>query len=116
MASQAPIKVYASFSPAPQGAADPIAEAMQPAVADRTGADENGVFQEGALLRISFEGLYFPLEDVLEKLAQTLAREAEGKLDYLDMEEWTLTRHVLKNGVFSQSRRSLNHVLSWSGH
>ncbi|MDL2266394.1 hypothetical protein LJC46_00195 [Desulfovibrio sp. OttesenSCG-928-G15] len=116
MVSQPPIKVYASFSAAPEGSAERITRVMQQAIADRSTEGEETVFQEGALLRISFEGLYFPLEEVLAELATTLARDATGKLDYLDMEAWTLTRHVFTHGAFSQSTRSLNHILDWSGH
>ena len=71
---------------------------------------------EDGLLRISFEGLCFPAEDVLAALAATLPGHAEGKLDILDMEAWTLTRHQWTHEGFQTSGRGLNEVLDYSGY
>ena len=80
------------------------------------GHESPWVFLEGNMLRISWEGLYFPLEEVLCALSATLAQNAEGKLDYLDLEAWTLTRCIPGADGFHTTTRSLNHVLDYSGH
>ncbi|MDR2487954.1 MAG: hypothetical protein LBD42_00355 [Desulfovibrio sp.] len=110
--TQTLVKVYADFSPANASMLGPVGEAGQRAV----GHDAPWLFYEDDRLRISWEGVYFPLEDVLHALAGTLGKKAEGQLDYLDLENWRLTRCVLRTGAFHVSRRSLNQVLEYSGH
>ena len=107
------VKVYAAFAPA---SADVLA-AVENAGREAMGHEGTPwAFLEGNMLRISWEGLYFPLEDVLCALSATLARDAEGKLDYLDLEAWTLTRCTPQVGGFHSSTRSLNQILDYSGH
>lgn len=110
--ARAPIKVYAAFSPAP----DEVLAAVEKAGRAAIGHDSDWLFHEGNFLRIAWEGLYFPLEDVLHALAATLPENAEGKLDYLDLDDWTITRHVPQKRKFQTSTRSLNQVLEYSGH
>lgn len=74
------------------------------------------IFREGDMSRISFEGIYFPLEDLLETLEQGLQEEHQGKLDVLDMEAWMLTRHIFSTGKIVRSSSPLNNVLDHSGH
>lgn len=105
-------KVYAAFSPAGEEARKGVEEAAKGAV----GGSEEWLFLEKDMLRISFEGAYFPLEETLAALQGLLPPDAEGKLDYLDLEEWKLLRHEFLNGRFSASERGLNHVLDYSGH
>lgn len=107
------VKVYGAFHPVSRDCYD----ALNAAGADAIGHEDAWLFYEDGMLRFSFEGLYFPLEDVLEALRLTLPKEAEGKLDYLDLEAWTLTRHQLTLGaVFNVSTRSLNNILDYAGH
>ena len=68
------------------------------------------------LLRISYEGVYFPLDEVLAILDQHLTPQSQGKLDYLDLEAWTLTRHRMVGTQWEISRAPLNAVLDYSGH
>lgn len=112
-------KVYAAFSPAPPGAAEEVARAAAAAL----GPEPPVVTQEGDLLRLSWEGVYFPLEEVLSALAAVLPPEAEGRLDSIDLDAWTLTRHQRgqtqggrQGEAFSVETRSLNHILDYSGH
>jgi hypothetical protein len=110
-------KVYAGFSPA-HGACRLAVEDVGTAALD---TDMPWLFLEDDILRIAWEGIYFPLDEALQALYACLPPEAEGKLDYLDLEAWTLTRHVLLPGAkaadrFSIATRSLNHVLAYSGH
>ena len=105
-------KVYAAFFPA-----DPvILAAVEKAGQGALGHESPWIFLEGNVLRIAWEGLYFPLEEVLQALAVTLARNAEGKLDYIDLENWTLSRYTHHAAGFHSSTRGLNHVLDYSGH
>jgi len=111
-------KVYAAFSPAGAEALRSVEQAGARAL----GHEEQWLFLEGDLLRISWEGVYFPLEEALCALGDSLPLTAEGRLDYLDIEAWTLTRFIFTvdsqagKGVFSSSTRSLNQVLEYAGH
>ncbi len=71
---------------------------------------------EGDLLRISFEGIYFPLDDVMEVIHKFLNEKSQGKLDYIDLEAWTLTRHTINGTQVDTGQRSLNDVMDYSGH
>ncbi len=73
--------------------------------------DEAWLFFEKDMLRFSFEGLYFPQDDILLALESRLSAESSGKLDILDMEQWKLYRHVWKNGNFEKIERNLNDIL-----
>lgn len=112
MAVKTLAKTYAAFSPADANTLAAVERAGQEAL----GHDAPWAFLEGGTLRISWEGLYFPLEEVLLALAATLGSGPEGKLDYLDLEEWTLTRYVPGTNGFQASKRDLNQVLDYSGH
>jgi hypothetical protein len=111
-------KTYAAFFPAHEVCRLAVQEAGTAAL----GADP-WLFLEGGILRIAWEGIYFPLDEVLQALNSCLPPDAEGKLDYLDLEAWTLTRHVLLQDTeagtrdrFAITTRGLNHVLAYSGH
>ena len=102
------VKVYAAFLHAD----DRVLAAVEMAGQSAMGHEAPWLFLEDGVLRISWEGVYFPLEEILGALSSN----TEGKLDYLDLEDWTLTRCVPRNGGFHCSKRSLNHVLDYSGH
>lgn len=74
------------------------------------------VILEDDLLRISFEGIYFPTEEILAAIAAALTPAMQGKLDELDLEAWTLIRHVIANGEISAYSAPLNNVMAYSGH
>lgn len=112
MAVRTLAKAYAAFSLADENTLAAVEQAGQEAL----GHETSWAFLEGDTLRISWEGLYFPLEDVLSALAATLGSGSAGKLDYLDLEEWTLTRYVPGTNGFQASKRDLNQVLDYSGH
>lgn len=104
------IKIYAGLHPAGAAAASAL-RAGSGAV-----GGEPWLFQEGDLLRIAFEGLYFPEDELLETLERALPREARGRVDVLDLDAWELRRYERKNGRFTLLRRPLNHVLEYAGH
>jgi len=106
------IKVYAGLHPADAACAEAVRRAGHTVLHD---SGEAWLFHEGDLLRISFEGVYFPEDDVLAALETCLPAHAQGKMDVLDMEEWELRRYAREDGGFRLSRRGLNHVLEYSG-
>lgn len=107
------LKVYGNLFPADE--AD--REALAKACAGRVPAgDGEAVAREGDLVRISFEGLYFPVDEVLEALAARLNPGQQGKLDVLDLEAWRMTRHLFAGGSITSRAAPLNNVLDFSGH
>ena len=57
---------------------------------------EESVFSlEDNILQISYEGDYFPYEEVAKILAKYVSQTSKGKLDYIDLEAWTLQRFFL---------------------
>lgn len=114
--SQVTAKVYASFFPADAS----VRAAVAGATAQALGPEPAVVDLEGDLLRLSWEGVYFPLEDVLRALALSLPPKVEGRLDSIDLDAWTLTRYTLppeqgRERAFVAHTRGLNHVLAHSG-
>lgn len=107
------LKVYGNLHPA--DAADLEALTLASASCVQEGGDAV-VTLAGDLLRISFEGLFFPVDDVLEALAALLKPGQKGKLDVLDLEAWRLTRHLIADGRISSRSAPLNNVLDFSGH
>lgn len=71
---------------------------------------------DGDLLQISFEGICFPVEDTLDIFHSYLTSNSKGKLDILNLEEWTLFRTVFDGKKVKESKVSLNAVLAYSGH
>jgi len=111
-------RVYAGFSPAHEA----CRLAVENAGITALGTDIPWLFLKGDILQITWEGVYFPLDEVLQALSACLPPEAEGKIDFLDLEGWSLTRHVLLQGTkpgqpdrFSIAIRCLNHVMDHSG-
>lgn len=69
----------------------------------------------GDLLRISYEGPFFPLDDLLESLTPRLEVGMQGKIDYIDLEAWTLTRHNIDGARLLVSSAPLNNVMDHAG-
>ena len=106
--SQSPLcKAYGHVYPC----GDALYGALARAVAGAMGQDEEEavLVREGDMARISFEGIYFPVEEVVQALREHL-------LDYLDLEDWRLTRYRLEEGEVRPSSAPLNNVLAFSGH
>ena len=106
------IKVYAAFAPVSANMAEVLAPLGAQAITEEDGP---WIWVEGDTLRISFEGVYFPVEDVVEALEANLPLACKGKLDVLLLDDWELHRYVWQDGAFVVGKRSLNHVLSYSG-
>ena len=136
------IKVYAAFYPLPESLCPPELEQELCALMVVPQPDDLPVaFRQGDMARISFEGVYFPVDEALAiieryfRQAVVLGRTGQkpegpagagagsgdapaidGKLDVLDMEAWTLTRYVWKENGLAAATRSLDHVLEYAGH
>ena len=108
------LKVYGHIYPVD----DALYAALEAASADAL-PDEDDIpvlEREGDMARFSFEGAFFPVEDVLAVLREHLRPEHKGKLDVLDLEGWRLFRHAFVNGRIESHSAPLNNVLDYSGH
>lgn len=106
------IKVYGNFWPAtPQ-----LAHELRQAAKQAFPASEQAINLAEDLLTISFEGICFPVEEIIAVLKRHQGQESHGKLDVIDLENWRLTRNSIEAGEITQSSAPLNNVLDWSGH
>ena len=70
---------------------------------------------DGDMARISFEGCYFPVDEVLVAIRARLRPQQCGKLDVLNLDAWRLTRHTFEGGAIHSHSAPLNNVLDYSG-
>lgn len=103
------VKVYGSVHPAGPDLAEAVHTVLSPWGLDRSAE------LEGDLLRFSHEGVFFPLDDVLDVLSPFLGVGVAGRIDYIDLEAWTLTRFRIEGKAIVKSIRGLNDVLAYSG-
>lgn len=118
MSNEVLVKVYGHVWPVDENFADAMGQACSSALTHAGSATDGDLpvcEKDGDMVRISFEGLYFPLDDVLEVLSAGIGPEQQGKLDYLDLENWQIVRHLISKGKLEVSTRSLNQVLEYSG-
>ncbi len=106
------IKVYAAFTPCPEALRAELESACSQAMGD---GEEPVVSMLGDMVRLSFEGLYFPVDDVAAVAERLAAAGATGKMDVLDLENWRLTRLTAGNGRLDRRSNTLNSVLDYSG-
>lgn len=106
------IKVYGNFWPAHPCLAQELASVAKLAIP----MAENAINLTGDLLTISFEGIFFPVDEIIAILQRHLEQGSQGKLDVIDLEEWRLTRNRFEAGKITQRSSPLNNVLAWSGH
>ena len=71
---------------------------------------------QGSMLVLSFEGVFFPLEDFLAALRPFLESDCTGRIDVFDLEGWRMTRARIGGTEIRLSHAGLNDVLSWSNH
>lgn len=103
------LKVYGSFYPADQAMLESIRQLTASALPQAPDLE-----LEGDLLKITFEGIYFPVDELLEFVDGNPG--LEGKLDALDIENWQLRRYLVTDGKISFHSAPLNDVLAYSGH
>lgn len=81
-------------------------------------------FLEGEICNLAFEGVFFPLDDIIKALQPylqdqasfpVLQSESSGKIDVFDLEKWTLTRALITGATIHVTTVGLNHVLDYSG-
>ncbi len=103
------IKVYGNLYPVPQECHTLCGRVLQSWNLEDI---EEVLFYEGDMVRFSFEGDFFPCDEIAEILKSFDTVHTEGKLDCIDVEEWTLTRHFFKkNEAYRVNTASLNHAL-----
>ncbi|MDR2572963.1 MAG: hypothetical protein LBC94_01235 [Desulfovibrio sp.] len=112
MSGRVLIKVYGHIQPVSDDFFTALVKICSDAISD--GQDGSILRREEETVRISFEGLYFPLEETLHLLARHIGPEHRGKLDVLDIENWRLSRHVFDGGLRSSSA-GLNSVMDYAG-
>ncbi|MGE4298380.1 MAG: hypothetical protein AB7E47_10160 [Desulfovibrionaceae bacterium] len=104
--SYEPIRIYGFLSAAPDSMAHALARGF-----DLTELD----YKDGDLT-LEFEGKYFFLDDLMEAIAPHLRPETTGRLDYIDHDEWTMTRFKFKDGAYTMVKVNLNDVLERYSH
>ncbi|MBQ7456924.1 MAG: hypothetical protein IJS54_04915 [Desulfovibrio sp.] len=109
------VKVYGNISPADQSLRLVLAEALQTAIADPISQDIETLVLIGDLLTISFEGVYFPEDEVVAVLQAHCTPKQTGKLDVLDIDAWRIRRYQIQDGHLHLRQASLNQVLDYSG-
>lgn len=74
---------------------------------------EDAMYLEDGALRLSYEGEYFPHEEIAEALYPFLNEQSKGKMDIIDLEAWTLQRYffdtslvIVNNVEFSDLARN----------
>lgn len=104
------IKAYANLFPASKEQKNILANICAQAIPSASCEREDN------LLRVSFEGVYFPADEFLAAIATSLSQSQTGKLDMLDLEAWRLDRYLFQDGKIIHKASPLNDVLAYSGH
>lgn len=107
------IKVYANIYPANEDLYHALASELS-GIYSVDNSENKVVEIDNDLILISFEGIYFPIEEVINRIKDFLTTSTQGKVDYIDMEEWTLTRYTIKDKGISAKSNSLNAVMDYS--
>ena len=109
------LKVYGNIYPASSILENDLQQVLQTAIQDHISFDIPLIEREKDLVRISFEGSYFPVDDVIEIITKHISSDQKGKLDVLDIANWQMTRYFFEQGQITSRTTSLNHVLDYSG-
>lgn len=106
------VKVYGNIWPAGENLQTKLQKSLDSALVPN---NVNPLSLEGDLLLLSFEGIFFPIEDFIATLDKSLNESLQGKIDYLDLEKWRMTRYLIKEGQIAHNSVSLNQVMDYSG-
>ncbi len=113
MAQEIILKVYGHVWPV----APEILQALRPHFpASEHMEQEDMLHYENDMLRLAYEGIYLDMEEILPVIQSFLQPQSQGKIDYIDLDLWTLTRHSIQQGLMTVSTASLNSVMDYSGH
>jgi len=104
------VKAYASFQPV----SDVLYESLRQLLVDWH--LEQVLSRQGDHLRISHEGVYFPAVEVARLINDFLDDKIEGKLDYIDLENWHLHRYSVSSRKLVYRKVSLDIVLDSCAH
>lgn len=107
------IKVYANIYPANQELYNTLTSELS-GVYNEHDLDIEVVEIENDLVRISFEGIYFPIEEVIDIIKHFLTISTQGKVDYIDIEAWRLTRYIIKGTCITARSNSLNAIMDYA--
>lgn len=105
------VKVYGGFKPA----APDLAQALESEINKAIPSENAHVSLAGDLCALSFEGIYFPLDEILEAIERHATSMTGGRLDVLDLENWRLYRHEIADGKMEVHQNNLDNVLDYSG-
>lgn len=106
------LKVYGSIHPAEES----LSNALSQIAANAIPYDGHIITVYKDIIGISFEGIYFPVDETLSTIKKYLHGNETGRLDILNLEEWKLQRHKIANGHISGQSVPLNNVLAAAGH
>lgn len=105
------IKAYGGFKPASPA----LAHALEDELGKAIPGENANISCTGDMCVLSFEGIYFPLDEILGAIAEYSTPMTGGRLDVLDMENWRLYRHEIAGGKIDVHENSLDNVLDYSG-
>jgi len=109
------MKVYGHIYPVAEDEERALWRVLQTAITDPISADIPLLERDHDMVRISFEGLYFPLDDMLAVIRDYIHPTQNGKVDVLNIEEWSMLRLRIEQGATSIRTSPLNAVLDYSG-
>lgn len=109
-----PLKIYGYLWPTDATLSAELAPIVAAAMPQPVGKEDPILELDGDLLRIAFEGTHFPHQETLEAISARLMPDSQGKLDILDLEAWTLTRHIFRGTEHTAHSASLNDAMDYS--
>lgn len=104
------VKVYGSVHPLQEAEKISLVNRLELLLGDDI------VDADGDMVRIGFEGMYFPIDEVLEIIQEYLHDESAGRIDYIDMDGWRLHRHMIEGMKIIEKSNDLNNILDFAGH
>ncbi len=116
MASPVLVKVYGHLSPVSKADAHAFITELLPFFSHSDIMDaEEMLIHTGDTLQLAFEGIYFDVEDILPIIQKNLISHSYGKIDYLDLEAWQMTRYFICGIKIDIKRMGLNNVMDYAG-
>ncbi len=104
------VKVYGSVHPLAPEDRDSLLKRLEILL------DDEAVDFDGDMVRMSYEGMYFPIDEVLEIVQEYLHAGSQGRIDYIDMDGWRLHRHMIEGTTITEKSNNLNNILDFAGH
>lgn len=108
------LKVYGDVQPATE-----LMYARLNLLCTQVGIEDALTFEKNGSesgLAVHYEGIFFPIDEFMAVLVPLLEPGSMGKIDYLDLERWGMTRFCIDGNNVDCKNVPLNNVLSYSGH